>query len=359
MERDGNNGQPVVVMVTGIGGGGHGEQILKALKCASTRYKIVGADMNSHSIGLYEVDYSYLLPGANNPDYIDELLKICNKHKVKAVFHGSEPELKVLSQNRVRLENEGIFLPVNPQEVIDLCMNKHETYLWLQNNRFPVPQTVLVESQGDLEEVDFWPVVLKPHIGGGGSSNLFIAQDSAELQLLGTYMLSNQGPFIVQEYIGTVDSEYTVGVLMDMEGEYLNSIAVKRMIMSGLSNRIKVKNRTESRLLGDYLAISSGVSQGQIGKFPEITIQCMTIARRLGVRGAVNIQCRVRDNQVYVFEINPRFSGTTSLRALAGYNEPDILIRKHLLGETINPDFSYKCGYIFRGLRELFTEDVI
>ena len=42
----------VSVMVTGVGGGGHGEQILKALRLAPTRYEIVGGDMSPVSSGL-------------------------------------------------------------------------------------------------------------------------------------------------------------------------------------------------------------------------------------------------------------------------------------------------------------------
>jgi carbamoyl-phosphate synthase large subunit len=33
--------------------------------------------------------------------------------------------------------------------------------------------------------------------------------------------------------------------------------------------------------------------------------------------------------------VHPRFSGTTSIRASAGFNEPDVLIRNFLFGETI------------------------
>ena len=77
----------------------------------------------------------------------------------------------------------------------------------------------------------------------------------------------------------------------------------------------------------------------------------------LGCRGAVNIQCRMVESKVYVFEINPRFSGTTSLRAMVGYNEPDILIRKHLLGENIKSNFTYKSGVIMRGLEEKFINN--
>jgi len=41
---------------------------------------------------------------------------------------------------------------------------------------------------------------------------------------------------------------------------------------------------------------------------------------------------------------------------MGGYNEPDIMIRKYLLHETIEPHFPYKEGYIMRGLDETFVE---
>ncbi len=36
-----------------------------------------------------------------------------------------------------------------------------------------------------------------------------------------------------------------------------------------------------------------------------------------------------------VFEVHPRFSGTTSLRADVGFNEPDMLIRTMVRGERL------------------------
>ena len=41
---------------------------------------------------------------------------------------------------------------------------------------------------------------------------------------------------------------------------------------------------------------------------------------------------------------------------MVGYNEPDIMIRKYLLGEEIEPHFSYREGIIMRGLDETFME---
>jgi carbamoyl-phosphate synthase large subunit len=127
---------------------------------------------------------------------------------------------------------------------------------------------------------------------------------------------------------------------------------MKRRILSALSNRARVANRTERHDLGPVLAISSGISQGELGRFPEVARTCEQIAMDLGARGPMNIQCRFMDGAVLVFEINPRFSGTASARALAGFNEPDILFRKHVLGEALQSPIEYRSMTVLRGLTE-------
>ncbi|GAJ00544.1 unnamed protein product [marine sediment metagenome] len=193
----------------------------------------------------------------------------------------------------------------------------------------------------DLERLDVggalnFPVVIKPAQASGASSNVFLAQDQEELDFFVKYLKKQGLKPLVQEYIGSHDDEYTVGVLTDIQdGSLIGSIAVKRQILSGLSSKIKVKNRCSNKPGADILAISSGISQGIIDDFPEVRRYCEGVTLKLGARGPMNIQCRKVGGKVYPFEINPRFSGTTSLRALVGYNEPDILIRKHILGEQI------------------------
>jgi carbamoyl-phosphate synthase large subunit len=341
----------ITVLVTGVGGGGHGEQIVKALRLAENDYRIVGADMSPFSKGLLDVDQGYLIPPANDGSYTQVLLKICARHDVAAVFHGSEPELKVMSRDRDMIQERGLFLPINPAAVIELCMDKIKTCDFLVERGFHVSSYAAIKSVEDLKTSRPLPAV-QASVGGGGSANILLAQTRDELLTFGQHMLSLYSEFIVQEYIGTPDSEFTVGVLISMDGELLNSIAVKRAILSSLSNRVKVGNRTGRDELGPVLALSSGISQGEIGTFPEVTAPCEEIALALGCRGAVNIQCRYVNGKVYVFEINPRFSGTTSLRAMVGYNEPDVLIRRHLLNERITPHFAYGSGVIMRGLSE-------
>jgi len=351
------NADRINVLITGLGGGGHGMQILKALKLSRLPYYFIGTDITQLSYGFSQVDKTYIVPPANHLEYIDTLMHIIETNDIKAVFHGSEPELRVMSRHAQALRDLGVLLPINPPELIELCTNKFETMTFLNSRGFTTPQTFLVASIDDIDSIQTYPVVCKPHVGSGGSNNVFIAQDEEEMQLISRYLLRHLKEFLVQEYVGTPDSEYTVGVLADMKGDIIGAIGVRRHILSALSNRIRVENRTGRKELGKILAISSGISQGEIGHFEEVTDHCKEVARSIGARGPVNLQCRSFGDQVYVFEINPRFSGTTSLRAMAGFNEPDILIRKHVLGEEINR-ISYREGVILRGLEERFVERV-
>jgi carbamoyl-phosphate synthase large subunit len=181
-----------------------------------------------------------------------------------------------------------------------------------------------------------------------------IAQSNEELFVFTKFLLNSYDEFIVQEYVGTPDCEYTVGVLHDMNGELVNSIAVKRIITSSLGNRLKIKNKSGNSKFGDQLVISSGISQGEIGKYVQVTKQCEEIAQKLNSKGPINIQCRFVDDKVYVFEINPRYSGTTSMRAMVGLNEPELMIRYHYLNEIIERHASFKEGFVLRGLEETY-----
>lgn len=345
------------VLVTGIGGGGHGEQILKALKMASIPLEIVGADMTRISRGLSEVETSFLLPPASSPEYIDTLIEKCKELDIEVLFHGSEPELRKMSVNRKKIHDSGIFLPINTSKVIDTCMDKFRTVEFLREHGFKYPKTYHIKSNEDYSKINSFPLVLKPSVGSGGSANTYIVQTKEELVFFCKQMLQQYSEFIAQEYVGTPDDEFTVGVLSDMDGQIVNSIAVHRMIRGSLGCRIKLPNVSENKALGKDLVISSGISQGRIGKYAEVTSRCEKIALAIESKGPLNIQCRYVDGEVYLFEINPRYSGTTSFRAMVGLNEPELMIRHHYLGLPIERNASFKEGYILRGLDETFIPD--
>ncbi len=344
----------VRVLIAGVGGGSHGLEILKALRYSQLPYTICGCDMSPYNLGFCKSDKSYTLPPAADPSYLTKLLSVCKNEKIDVLFHGSEPDLKVISENREEIQDQGLFLPINEAGIIKLCLNKKETFQYLDKCGITIPKTVAIESEEDLNSVTIFPSVIKPYLGGGGSNNTFIAQDDEELKFFSDYIKKYGGKPLVQEYVGSYENEYTVGVLSGRDKEIISCIGIKRFIMSGLSNRIKVRSL---RNKNEILAVSSGISQGEIVNDDNLNQQCIEIAKRLGSTGPLNIQCRYVEGVVYPFEINPRFSGTTYLRALCGVNEPDLFIRKYFLNEWIPSMPKPRKGIVLRGLEEVVFND--
>jgi carbamoyl-phosphate synthase large subunit len=100
--------------------------------------------------------------------------------------------------------------------------------------------------------------------------------------------------------------------------------------------------------------ISSGYSQGRIDDFPEIRATAERISQAIQSRGPLNIQGRLRNGHLVPFEINARFSASTFLRALAGFNEVDIYLQ-FIINGARNKPAALRPGYYLRSLNEVFV----
>jgi hypothetical protein len=56
----------------------------------------------------------------------------------------------------------------------------------------------------------------------------------------------------------------------------------------------------------------------------------------VGLRGPCNIQGKITEHGFLFFEVNPRFTGITHVRAMMGYNEVEVAIRHFVFGEDTN-----------------------
>jgi len=339
----------IPVLVTGVGGGGVGEQVVFALRAAETPYKIICVDMDPYSLGLQISDAGYVVPRATSEEYLDRILEVCKKESVKVLIPGSEAELFKIARNKMFFEDHGILPLINSTEIIELFEDKYRGLLFLQEKGFRVP---LCKSFDEWDD-SHYPLIVKPSLGSGGSRFVFVAQNREELTFFKGFLERNGCVPIFQEYVGSPDKEYTVGVLTSLDGDLMGSIAIRRRLVGRLSTLYSVKNYLPDE---PPICISTGISQGEIQDFPEVRKNAERIALRIGSRGPINVQCRIAGEDIFVFEINPRFSGTESLRALAGYNAPDALIRKHILGEEVD-GLCFKSGIALRGLFNYFMED--
>lgn len=328
------------VLVTGLAGASLGTEILKSLSRAGT-YMVYGCDISPIAYGLFDSR----LQGAfvvDKNNYIDSVIDLCKTNKISHIIPGGEQPMALLANAHEQLAKDGIQVASNTPEIVKLFSDKATTFDFLANKGFEIPRTIRVETAADLDGFSF-PCIVKPSAGTGGSDSVFLATSKEECLLYVELLKRNKRQVIVQEYIDLNEGEFTIGVLSDTHEKIIGSIAMQRVFNSKLS----VAYRGEKGL------ISSGYSQGLIADFKHIRRQAERIAVAAGSRGPLNIQGRVRNGVLVPFEINPRFSASTYLRTLAGFNEVDLFLQ-HLISGNVSFDQPIREGYYMRTFDEMY-----
>jgi carbamoyl-phosphate synthase large subunit len=295
---------------------------MRADETVRSRWQTVAADADPFSWGLYVADHNALVPRATAPDYLDRIRELIEVHGLKAVIPGTESETALLAAHR-----EELPVPViaNDSRLMSLMMDKREAETKLRELGLKfIPSYPWDRREEAVGEFGF-PLFVKPARETGGSRGVHLVTCRPQLDALVPFV-SAESSVIVQPYLGDAESEYTVGVLSDKSGQVIDSIVIRRKLI-GLS-------LLDSKPYGNGNAmVSTGISQGFVVRHPQIQELCEGLAKSLSSRGPMNLQLREHDGEFYIFEIHPRFSGTTPIRASAGFNEPDILLRNYLHGE--------------------------
>lgn len=319
------------VLVTGTGAMGVGEGVVKCLQLRKDKYHVIATNENHNAPMLFRADKGYVVPRASAAGYVKRLIKICADEHVVALIPGSEAELQVISQKRTIFESHGICLIVNTPEAIEIGSDKWRTYEFLDKNGFMVPKSCLHIGDGHFQREVGFPIIVKP-LKGHGSIDVFTARDNEELIFFSRYLAKKGSTHLFQEYFGSPEREYTIGVLTDLRKNYLGSIVMKRLLLKGFSQFVTV---TQDEIIADA---------------------CRNVAMKLESTGPLNIQGRLTDKGFFVFEINPRFSGSAPFRALAGFNEAEILVDNFVHRKKV--DYRIRKGLIgMRYLKEMCLEE--
>jgi carbamoyl-phosphate synthase large subunit len=331
------------VMIAGIGGASLGTEIYKCLKLAGT-YDIYGCDVSATAYGLYDGGFAKTYR-VNRDDYVNSVIAACRDAGTEWLVPGGEQPMTLLGAAADKLAQANIKLLANDSGVIALFSDKDATFKRLAENGVTIPRTVAINAASDLE-VTGLPCIVKPATGSGGSASVFFAVTADEAMIYAEFIRRNGSQPIAQEYVDIAEGEFTIGVLSLPNQQVVGSIALKR----DLNAKLSVAYRGRGGI------VSSGYSQGHIGEYPGLCQQAEKIAAAIGSRGPINIQARVRNGVLLPFEINPRFSASTYLRAMAGFNEIDILLR-YLSSGTPPVRPSIRPGWYMRSLTEQFVAE--
>lgn len=242
---------------------------------------IVVANNSELSPALYVADKKYIVPKITEENYINEILKICEKENVKVVCTLIDPEIQILSQNFDKFEKKGIFLMAPSYETAKLCFDKYEMFKYAKSNGLRTIKTygTIEEFEKEKKEIEF-PVFVKPRTGSGsvGAKKVNSLKDLKEL-------FKQDPSLIIQEYMDGIDLDADV---------YIDSISKK--VISIFS-----KKKLESKIGGASKTIS--FIDEKLNKFIE------QIVSKFEFKGAINIDFFYKNGEYYLSEINPRFGG--------------------------------------------------
>lgn len=297
------------VLVTAVGGN-IGQGVVKALRAGRRDYFIVGTDMESRSAGFSVVDRACVTPGAGDDALAATLIEIVRAARIEAIYVCSPAELAFFSREQAALEAAtGVRVLINPANVIRVGQDKFETATFLEAHGFASPETALAVDRAAVDRlIARWgfPVIMKPR-GGWTAVNVFRLETRAAIEAACVLVPE----LVVQRYLPDAEEEYTAGVVGSAAARTFAWIVLRRDLIQGTTYR--------TELVQD----------------PAVGAQMVALAQALGVEGACNFQFRAVDGQPFVFEINPRFSGTSGIRYLYGFNDPEMVFEHARLGQPI------------------------
>ncbi len=321
------------VLVTGAGAV-LGQGILKSLARAGDRYTVHSFDPNPLSVGLHWTSQAGLLPLANDASYAARVEQALERVRPAVVLVGTDVELAIFAERRAAWEQRfDTHILVSPPEIIEVADDKYQTVEWLHANGLPYPETALADDRAAvaaLVENCGFPVIVKPR-RGARSVGVCLIHDRTSLDnaiVPGTDQ-------IVQQYAGPEGEEYTAGILY-FDGAVKAQIVLRRDLRDG----------------NTYRAFS--------GDFPGCEDYVRRVGEALKPHGPANFQFRRHaSGEFKLFEINARFSGTTPMRALLGFNEVDMALRYLTDGQPVEQP-AVTQGIVLRYLEEqLVTNDAV
>lgn len=158
------------VLITGAGGSA-AFNFYDALKLANPAIYAVGTDVKPQHLELIDLQKRYVVPGVNDPNYVDVINKIIAKEKIDFLHPQPDVEVNFLSKNYDKITAK-TFLP--DYEVVERCHDKMLFNKLLTEKGVAVPEAYHITSPEVLKDalaelLKIQPKVWLRAIRGAGS----------------------------------------------------------------------------------------------------------------------------------------------------------------------------------------------
>jgi len=293
-------------------------------------YEVIMINCNPETVSTDHTtsDRLYFSP-LTNEDILDIIACESQKGKVIGAFvqFGGQTSLKLARA----LHNAGITILGTSLESIDIAEDRQRCRQLMSTEGLLQPKNEVAQTPEELFEksqhLDF-PIILRPSYVIGGKA-MDIIHTPAELEHSPLYKkFSEFQPILMEEFLEEA-IEVEVDAISDGQEVYIAAITEnfeKAGIHSGDSTSLLPSLSLSEELLS------------------QLEAQTRKLARKLNVKGLLNIQFAIKNDLIYVLEINPRASRTIPFAAKATGTPLVLIAAQVMLGK---PLASFKLGSHF------------
>jgi carbamoyl-phosphate synthase large subunit len=238
------------------------------------------------------------------------------------VQFGGQTPLKLAN----RLAEAGIPILGTTADAIDLAEDRKRFQVLLNDLDLKQPRNataMTAEQTIEAARVIGYPVILRPSYVLGGRGMVVCtdeAQMKATVQSGELFRISGDNPVLIDGFLHHA-TEVDVDAIGDADGD---------VFIAGIMEHIE-----EAGVHSGDSACSIPPHSLKPGTIAEIERQTVALARALGVRGLMNVQFAVQNDDIYVLEVNPRASRTVPFVAKAVGLPIAALAARVMAGETL------------------------
>ena len=321
------------ILVTGAGSG-VGQSIIKALSLSKLNLNIISSDISKYNSGLYRTKKSIIIPPVENKKSLIKIINIIKKYKINILFIGSEYEIEFFSKNKNEIEKKtNANICVTSLKIVRIANDKFATIDFLKNNNFNYPKSYIIKKNNikKIYKKLKKPFILKNRFGTSSRQVFSVKNEKTFINLCKILKYPMAQENLKTKTKNFQNDEYTCSIFRDKNGNLIGPFISQRFLKYGTSWILKtIDNKKLSNLM-------------------------KKICTKLDNYGTINIQFMKKNNNFLPIEINSRFSGTTSIRAALGFNEPEMYIKNFYLNKKLI-NSKIKKGFIFRYVEEIFLD---
>ena len=230
------------------------------------------------------------------PITFEDIMNIIEFEKPDGVLvqFGGQTPLKIAEQ----LTNEGVKIFGTSSASIDLAENREAFAKIIKKLKIQIPEYCIAKNYEEIinfGEIAQFPVLVRPsYVLGGRAMQIVYNKEQLVDYVFRSAEATNDHPILIDQFIENA-FEFDVDALCDGE----------EVFIAGIMQHIEeagVHSGDSSCVLPPY-DMSSKVKK-------DIIDMTTKLALELNVVGLINLQFAVKDNEVYVLEVNPRSSRT-------------------------------------------------